>query len=363
MKRLPVVGVLALACAVPSRALPCSPAQCLQQHLVPTGNGAIPLDAAGVLLSPERSFGGGGATTASVTVTADDGVVVATSTEAASNGTVVRFATPLREGGRYTIGYGSLCELDRGAPLAVTFQAAAAAPLPTTLGALSLERSVVGPLRVGGGAGCVETIQAAYADVVLVPSAEATPWSNAFVFSTTVDGQRWAPTDTIAFNNQSDVGSSWVGRGRDRVYATCGMAGPGQQAGVSEGAHDVTLTAWLPGTDVRLRSTLRIFLSCSGATDDGGVSDGPLGDADGGATDLDGGATDMDGGATDLDGGGAGQPDATPPRPLDAGVLPTEAPSSCNDIGAPTSLLSLLALALPGLTRRVRRRRSSRLSR
>ncbi len=280
-------ALAALAASVPTPALPCSPSPCLTGHLIPRDDTAVPRDAPGIVLVPERGVGDVAAT-ASVTVTADDGEVLAVRVETgARSSTQILFDTPLREGRTYQVAYGSQCRSTRGEPLTRSFQAGPSAPLPTTLGTLAVTSAGMEMLEIGGGAGCFFTESVAHARVELTPSAEAEPWMNSFFFETRVDGQLWAPVRTIGFQDQATVGASWRGRGKDDVFAVC--RSPSNVRGLSEGVHQVELRATIPGGPT-LSASVHVALDCAGgAVGDAGVAD--VGPGDGSAEPTRGGSS------------------------------------------------------------------------
>jgi len=150
------------------------------------------------------------------------------------------------------------------------FTVTAIAPMPTTLGTIGAMDKGVGPLVVGTTSGsCSSQIDAHQIDLQVEFSADALPWRDALAFTTLVDGQRWFAADSI--NSTYAQGTSWVGRGQDRVYASCGgEAEDGSFSGLAEGWHQVAFEATLPGTDIVLTTdSVSVELSCEA----GGVVD------------------------------------------------------------------------------------------
>jgi uncharacterized protein (TIGR03382 family) len=181
--------------------------------------------------------------------------------------------TPLTPGLNYTFHDPDACTSIFDHPDdTFTFAATAAAPLPTTLGELTVTAMTLAPLELAGGAGCSEQITSARADVSLTLSASASPWKDALVYTTWVDGEQWSASADLQASPA--YGESWVGRGRDRVYAAC-TAPQEASPGVPEGQHSVELRAALPGTDLDLRSTsVMVTLKCAGSPDGSTPRDG-----------------------------------------------------------------------------------------
>jgi hypothetical protein len=105
---------------------------------------------------------------------------------------------------------------------------------------------------------CSTGITAASLSLDLVLPAGMRKWRDFFLYSTLVDGRGWRP----APNNCLVVrhGTSWVGRGRDLVYATCSGETPTDN--LSEGTHTVEMEAWLPGTKTVVRAKTSVTLTC-----------------------------------------------------------------------------------------------------
>ena len=90
-------------------------------------------------------------------------------------------------------------------------------------------------------------------------------WRFALLFDTIVDGKRdWHPRDHLC--GDYSAGSSWRGRGTDVIFAECGV-GNFKHAGLSEGAHDVSMTISVPGTKLAVVTKKRPFmLTCKSQT-------------------------------------------------------------------------------------------------
>jgi hypothetical protein len=117
----------------------------------------------------------------------------------------------------------------------------------------------VGSLAVTARRGrCSTGITAASRSLELVLPAGMRKWRHVFLYSTLVDGRGWrpAPHNCLVVRH----GTSWVGRGRDLVYATCSGEAPTDS--LSEGTHTVEMEAWLPGTKTIVRAKTSVTLTC-----------------------------------------------------------------------------------------------------
>lgn len=151
-----------------------------------------------------------------------------------------------------------------------------AVPLPTTLGTLTVDVVPQGtvPMPVYTGE-CDQPATTSYAAVTLVPSTDASPWSDLFVYETVVDGTVFLPSVTASpFNGYSSqsqsFGGSWLGRGVDHVYARCGTLA----SGVSEGTHSIAMRARLPDGTVVTTPAVEVTLACPPSVVDAGVDSG-----------------------------------------------------------------------------------------
>lgn len=161
----------------------------------------------------------------------------------------------------------STCTEPTAAPLQAEWTVGPAAPLPMSLGTLVASDVTISSIdlaTVGNGGRCFEPIDAAFVDISLMPSAEATPWLPLLIFETYVDGQRWHPS-AISISNHR-IGHSWQGSGRDRLVADCGAANPRFPA-LAPGAHTVELRARLVGHAAALATApLTVQLDCTPTT-------------------------------------------------------------------------------------------------
>lgn len=148
----------------------------------------------------------------------------------------------------------------RGTPAAL--QVGPPAELPETLGRLEVTEDLIGPLVVGTSLGsCSTEITARQLVLTLQPTEAAQPWLDAMIFRTLVDGQPYRRSSSIG--ESPPFGSTWAGRGMERLYLDCNEKGHGFP-GVTEGTHVVVFEGRIPGTERVLSSTpLTVALSCS----------------------------------------------------------------------------------------------------
>lgn len=158
----------------------------------------------------------------------------------------------LKEGHSYRLRSRNSCTGDVSE---VTFEASAVAPLPTSLGELELFDNFNGPLSLD----CTAEIQASQAHFGLVLAEEALPWKEVINFVTYVNDMPWYARSHTA--QVVPIGSSWVGRGEDLVFANCS----GTAGGLDEGVHTVQIRGYLPGVDEPILSDeLEVVLNCDG---------------------------------------------------------------------------------------------------
>lgn len=271
---------------------------------------------------------------------------------------------PLAAGLTYTFHDAQACVPDEGG-LAdrFTFSATTASELPTGLGELSAGAVTTGPLWVAASAECTRAVNSVQAEVSLALSDSASPWRDAFLYSTYVDGRIWGPSMNVAV--MPKFGGSWRGRGKDLVYAPC-EPDRDEDRGLSEGTHTVEMRAVLAGMDsVELRSNrVTVTLLCpskpDGSAPDGAAPDGAA--PDGAMPDR----SVPDGGMRGA-GGSGGASHGAGGSPSDAGVLgepagrETSDNCDCRISDQRTSRPSLVAVlaalcAAAGLRRRSQRR-------
>jgi hypothetical protein len=165
----------------------------------------------------------------------------------------------LTPGSTYQIRLQNQCD---GAVWHAKFVASEPAAFPRDLGTLVAVQPQKGALTLAHrGGSCARPIRTIYVDVAVALSDGALPWSDALRFETWVDGKPWAPR--AALSDREPMGGSWLGRGRDRLYASCSKDALFVEPGLSAGEHSVQLRATLPGLSEALATpVLRVTLSC-----------------------------------------------------------------------------------------------------
>ncbi len=246
-------------------------------------------------------------------------------------------------------------------------------PLPDAgLGALIVSEPMHGPLNLASiDGGCAAPVESAYVDVSVALDAATSPWKDALVFETRVDGAPWKPSGFLPVSPPE--GESWIGRGVDRVFATCESNEDVVVDGLAEGTHVVEIRARLPASKIVLASTkVEVLLTCleAGSTSgDDGTSTG-----DTATTSTGGNDSDSDGQVPTTTNDPGGTDDTTGPAdtastggPTSTGMTDTDAPTGGGPPGesdqdggcscrSPTAgdpvTLTLAALLLGGLARR-----------
>ena len=187
----------------------------------------------------------------------------------------VLLAVPLVAGQHLHVEASDACAIGGRAPFIASVSITPSAPIPTRLGSLTATAPVQGPLTIASdGGGCSREAQAVHVDVALTLDAAAQPWADLLLYETRVDGVRYVAAESAIHGPPPHV--SWVGRGRDRIFALCeGTSATGDEsAGLSPGLHEVRLVARLPGSDARIVSdNLRVELVCPSVPGDGDAAD------------------------------------------------------------------------------------------
>lgn len=312
----------ALLSAAPRAADACSGPVCYGRsiYLLPTGAGAsVPANAPALAVFTGLTAAAPTATLEKLTASGREAVPVGRGTAAGRPD--VLLPSGLEAGASYELTVTSAAsEGSCVSTVKAAFTAAPAAPKPTTLGTLRVTASGVTSLRLGSGASCSASASAAHAAFEVALPAEVAPWGALLAYETFVDGERWSASNDAT--QQVHHGGSWVGIGKDVVYAVCDENTAATYRGVSAGRHQVVMRARLAGEpSLALESApLTIDLACPGS-------------ADAGSPDAGGGPSAA---ASDL--GGAGCSAAAGP----AG-------------GAPLAATALAVLGLAALHRRRRR--------
>jgi uncharacterized protein (TIGR03382 family) len=261
----PLLG-LGLALAAPRPAAACSAPACWPGYFTPGDATSVPANLPAIYWRPMTSVANNVSLDLSLvvlTTVADPATPLAFTTVAQPNGDYLIVPTaPLVAGTDYTIADHNACGTTEDAGPRVTFHAVAEAPLPTSLGTLAIVDHDMATFQVGTSSGsCYSDVLADQARLELTPSADVVPWKDAMHFHTLADGHPWGGSTNI--NATSAPGSSWVGRAVDRLYHTCATDDDGTFEGLTTGAHQIAMTATLPGSAVSLdASAVALDLEC-----------------------------------------------------------------------------------------------------
>ena len=142
---------------------------------------------------------------------------------------------------------------------------------------LEIHKQTHGTLQVVTISGmCTTFIAAAQIHIEMQLPQGLSRWKDALLFSTHINNDKlsqpkvWRPAPDLC--DQPPAGLSWVGKGRELVFAECGPAPSlvtnpsGQRGGAAismpEGKHAVEMVAWLPGTNLTLTASVSIKLEC-----------------------------------------------------------------------------------------------------
>lgn len=310
MRWLFVVNALVAASSIHTReAEACSAPVCLPPYFTPTEGGTVPSNLPMIYWRPMGPLGSpsGDPQLLTLTTAADPSTPLGFTATKADDAYLLVPDEPLVASTTYVFTDNNTCAPDvPGTPPTRTFQAAASAALPTSLGSLS-HVAITGQLDVWTSSGsCTTPVDASYVAITLSLSPDALPWRDALHYETLVDGIPWSGAfDTLTGPNPGHV--------VDTIYRVCASTDPGAATGVDGSVHEISVRATLPGTTVSVTTPpLTIQLLCSSDPD-------PM------------------------------DPDPmTPPDPESSGGCTTTSPAS--------SGLVLIALALAGR----RRRRGSR---
>jgi uncharacterized protein (TIGR03382 family) len=243
---------------------------------VPAGEGVtIPANAPGLFWRPSMTSGQpADPSTVRLTRLGDTTPIPFTPVaEVGSSDWVLVPQQPFIAGTQYVLEESVQCN---GAPGARTvFTAGPEAPLPTTLGTLS----IIGhgnfmDLEVATGSGsCSTMVGATVLSIFLEPSAEIEPWKDLLLYDTLVDGQPWVNQSTA--NMRPAPGASWRGRGKDLLYRICEPNPDASYPGLAVGGHQVAFRATLPGTSMTIATPAQALeLMCTSRPPDEEEEDG-----------------------------------------------------------------------------------------
>lgn len=264
----------------------CSEPPCQNGFLVPLGDsGRVPENAPGFWWRATRDGDAASGESVQVTLVGSPGVpardlevartwVAPRIVEGEAQPGGVLLGVPLVAGQQLRVQAADACAIGGRAPFIASVAITPAVPIPSRLGSLSATSPVHGPLTIASdGGGCSREAQAVHVDVALTLSAAAQPWADVLLYETRVDGARYVAAESAIHGPPPHV--SWMGRGRDRLFALCeGASSPaGEPAALSPGPHEVQLVARLPGSDARIVSdSIRVELVCPSAPGEGDVA-------------------------------------------------------------------------------------------
>ena len=262
MKALAAASILLMLGADAETAEACSPPQCWPGSFTPAQAASVPANLPAFHWQPTLSFDGKVSDPSKVSLkTAAGDEIPITGTPIPNGDWVFAIDQALVAGTTYVLTDLNLCAGDQLGPTA-TFTADVAAPLPTDLGTLVASDHRIAAFEVGTSSGsCSASIDGDQVLIDLVASATAEPWRDVLMVETLVDGGPWRPQTSINFSQPP--GTSWRGRGADRVYTTCFANDPSAFTGTTEGAHEVTMRATLPGGTTAWTASVPIELSCN----------------------------------------------------------------------------------------------------
>lgn len=270
-----VVGLAAgaafLALAV-GEAAACEPPGCHAGSLIPAG-GTIPKNAAGL----RWHLGSGVVDVAKpderIVVTRDGKKVKLALVPIDGETMRVEIAGGLVEGATYRVEADNACNWFGPKKLVSTFEVGPEAPMPTELGRLRTVTSKADTLRIGTDAGsCDVDEKAVFADLEVVLAPSAAPWKELIDYTATVDGKPWHYSQAI--NEAPLMGESFLGRGKDRVYARCERESFAFE-GAGEGKHDVALSGVVFGSTAKVATpAVALSLSCADGAALGGTPSG-----------------------------------------------------------------------------------------
>ena len=249
----------ALVTAAPSISSACEPPPCWPGAFVPRDGGSVPANIPAFTWRPLQQFQSQGAVDPTqVALYADDAPTtpLALTASAQADGTYRLVpAAPLEAGKHYKLVDHTTCPQGSSFETpSAGFTTTASAPLPTSLGTVAAtDLGVIGlSIATASGTCSVDTYSDTW-DLVVNLTTEATPWHDVLMYQTTVDGAAWAAGGSL--NGESDPGTSWRGRGLDRVFHVCGGGDSASSTGLAEGFHDVVFHATLAGTSLALASS------------------------------------------------------------------------------------------------------------
>jgi uncharacterized protein (TIGR03382 family) len=251
-----LLATLLAATAPPSIADACSPPACWPGYFTPADGATVPANLPAIYWRPVGANVGPAANdpTRVVLAAATDPTtpLAFTSTVQPDGDYLIVPTAPLVAGVTYTLTDHNICDGDQTSGPTTSFFVAPEAALPATLGTLADTDHLRYSFMVGTASGsCSAIVDGDRSTIALALSADALPWQDVLHYQTFVDGTLWSAQTSI--NDNTAPGSSWAGRGVDKIYDVCMSADSSVlDTGLQPGIHDVKITATVPGSTVAL---------------------------------------------------------------------------------------------------------------
>ena len=261
-----LIAVTSLVAAAPSDADACSPPPCWPGFFTPGSGATVPANLPALRWRPMTGFVSSPPDPSKVILaraTAPSTPLPFTATQLQDGTYQLVPSQALTPGTSYVLTDQSTCGGMAIGP-SVTFQAAGAAPLPASLGALAESSNLIGPLQVAtAGGSCSSEVLAHQIGIALQLGSEASAWRDALAFETLVDGAVWGASPSAT--SVTPPGASWRGRGVDLLYLLCKRDDEYVSKGLAAGPHEVVMRATLPGSGAVVQSSsLTVHLDCAG---------------------------------------------------------------------------------------------------
>ena len=174
---------------------------------------------------------------------------------------------PLTAGERCRLSSGiNECPLEWGAPYledSVEFEVGESSPLPETLGLIAVAGPKREEIELAANASCSELVPACVIHSSVLLSEAASPWKDALLYETLIDGEPFAAWRRMAVPDE--LGGLYNGRDADVVYALIGEVPENllTTRDLDPGEHTISIQARLPGSTVTLQTPpVTINLDC-----------------------------------------------------------------------------------------------------
>lgn len=197
----------------------CEGEPCIDGYVYPPVGGVVPLNARGFLIRPTMEFYESDISQAHIRLLDPTGTPVPLTFDTTTFAPAVFVGWDNLERGTYTITSSAACQ-DERPDIVTTFTVQGLAPLASTLGRIVVSPMRVGRVAVADSALCTGHVEAAYYDLEVELAPDADRWRDVILYQTIVDGDPWSPT--VSIFDEPKIGSSWAGRGRDRIFMPCG---------------------------------------------------------------------------------------------------------------------------------------------